>query len=68
MTEEEMDPPPRITAPQLIALLEEMCVVACCAKRRIRGETCYVLRVHDIYEGEDILDGTCRCHTPTPPA
>lgn len=64
---EEMDPPPRITAPQLIALLDEMCLVACGGKRRIRGETSYVLRERDIYEGEDILDGTCRCHTATPP-
>ncbi len=63
-----MDPPPRITAPQLIALLEEMCAVAVCEKRTIKGETSYVLRVSDIYEGEDILDGTCRCRTPAPPA
>jgi hypothetical protein len=52
--------PPPMTPKQFTALLDELCKVACCERRRRQGETIYVISVSQIQEGDLILYGDCR--------
>lgn len=51
-------PWPPMTSRDLIAALDAMCMVACCARRRKRdGEIVYSLSVDEIHEAHDLLSG-----------
>jgi hypothetical protein len=52
--------PPPMTPKQFTALLDELCGVGCCKRRRRQGETVYVISVSQIQEGDLILYGDCR--------
>ena len=52
--------PPPMTPKQFTALLDELCTVGCCKRRRRQGETIYEISISQIQEGDLILYGDCR--------